>query len=65
MEAKQLDALMIQKNFDAYNAEEAAKRKQIRAKHMEHIKHVKNQMKEEPRNFAKTGIAIIQTSDLW
>ena len=63
-DTKQLDAMMIQKNFEAYNAEEASKRKQIRTKHMEHIKHVKNQMREEPRNFAKTGIAIIQTSDI-
>ena len=49
-----------QKQFES---EENKKRRLIRDKYMDHVSHVKNQMKEEPRKFAKTGIAIISTAN--
>lgn len=58
-----MDFMAIQNDYKQFESEENQKRKLIRDKYSEHIKHVKNQMKEEPRNFAKTGIAIIQTAN--
>lgn len=62
---KQLDHMMALKQYEQFTYEESKKRKDMRTKYSDHVKHVKNQMKEEPRNFAKTGIAIIQTSQTY
>ena len=44
---------------DFYDGEKE-KRNEIRAKHKQNNDKVREQMREEPRTFAKTGIAIIK-----
>ena len=63
---KQMDFLAIQQDTKQFETEESQKRRLIKDKYMDHVAHVKNQMKEEPRKFAKTGIAIISTANnIW
>jgi hypothetical protein len=38
----------------------AKKAEERRTKNLNHLEHVKQQMMEQPRTFAKTGIAIIK-----
>ena len=47
------------KEFEAFTAEERQKKELQRSKARTHATLVKEQMNEEPRMFAKTGVAII------
>ena len=48
------------KDTEAFKDEQARKLKEDREKNKKHITQVLDQMKEKPRTFAKTGIAIIK-----
>ena len=45
----------------SFDDEERRKREYIRDKNLENLVQVKRQMNEEPRMFAKTGIAILRS----
>lgn len=53
------DLEVTRKEFEAFTAEEKKKKEMIRTKARTHASLVKEQMNEEPRMFAKTGVAII------
>ena len=57
---KQADADHLQKLTEDYTIEQEKKREERRVKNLMHVEQVKEQMKEVPRTFAKTGIAIIK-----
>ena len=57
---KQADADQLQKLTEDYTIEQEKKREERRVKNLMHVEQVKEQMKEVPRTFAKTGIAIIK-----
>jgi len=48
------------KDTEKYKLEQVQKQKEDREKNRKHITQVLDQMKEAPRTFAKTGIAIIK-----
>jgi hypothetical protein len=43
-----------------FTLDEQKKREERKMKNLNHLAHVKEQMREVPRTFAKTGIAIIK-----
>jgi repressor of nif and glnA expression len=45
---------------EEFAKEQVQKREERRMKNIIHVEQVKEQMKEVPRTFAKTGIAIIK-----
>ena len=63
---KQLEIDIKKREFDKSNklaeefkAEQIRKKQERFEKNVNHVQHVKDQMKDEKRTFAKTGIAVI------
>ena len=48
------------KQSEEFHKEQERKREERKAKNMMHVQDIKDQMRELPRTFAKTGIAIIK-----
>lgn len=57
---KQAEHENLQKMSEEFAKEQVQKREERRMKNIIHVEQVKEQMKEVPRTFAKTGIAIIK-----
>ena len=57
---KIIDFENTKNDAETYKAEEAKRRDVIKQKNRVNQSQVLEQMKEEPRTFAKTGIAILQ-----
>ena len=57
---KQADADQLAKLSNDFTLDEQKKREERKMKNLNHLAHVKEQMREVPRTFAKTGIAIIK-----
>lgn len=65
---KQIEASEKQQEFKVSNEKAATYKEEIakkqtdrRARNIEHVNQVIDQMKEQPRTFAKTGIAVIKS----
>lgn len=52
------------KEVESFKAEEAKKKMDRISKNKNHLALVQRQMKEEPRMFAKTGVAIVRNTGL-
>ena len=59
---KQNDSANIIKQAEEYNKLQEEKRKERIMKNKNHLNEVIQQMQEEPKMFAKTGVAIIKNS---
>ena len=59
LSGKTKDLKKEQMMYAKFREEDAAQKQKVRTKNKEHQNLVVEQMKEEPRTFAKTGIAII------
>ena len=56
---KMQDHNKLKKEYERYQEENSKRKEQIQKRNKEHQHIVLEQMKEEPRTFAKTGVAII------